>query len=79
MSESTILGVPFQPGPYVLAEDSQVHAGVPRGVVSARTWRSRIYEGTERTWHVCVMGDGADDRIRGGVILPDSLRWLWRK
>ena len=26
----------------------------------------------------CVMGDGAHDRIHGGAILPDILRWLWR-
>lgn len=26
-----------------------------------------------------IMGDGAHDRIHGGAILPESLRWLWRK
>ena len=26
-----------------------------------------------------IMGDGAHDWNHGGVLLPESLRWLWRK
>ena len=40
---------------YVLGEDSKLHTGVPLGMVSApRTWRSHVFEGTERNYWTYV-------------------------
>jgi enterochelin esterase-like enzyme len=53
--ESTILGIPFQPGPYARSANSAYHDGVPRGIVTKKpTWRSRIFDGTEREWSIYV-------------------------
>ena len=39
---------------YVLGPDSQVQAGVPRGIVTQHSWTSRIYPGTVRDYWVYV-------------------------
>ena len=84
-SETTILGVPFDKGPFTLGEDSKYHDGVPRGTLTSRVWESRIFEGTRRAVSVyvpaqynsaqsaCVMvfqDGGAYAKVDGDIRVP---------
>ena len=75
MSETTILGVPYQPGPYVRGEDSQVHEGVPHGTVTLHTWHSRIFEGTVRDWCVYVPAQYQPSKPACVMVFQDGLTY----
>ncbi len=57
---------------YRLGADSQVHEGVPNGKVTEFTWKSKVFEGTQRRYYVYVPSQYDDSKPTALMVFQDG-------
>ncbi|MBI4607192.1 MAG: hypothetical protein HY721_34950 [Planctomycetes bacterium] len=76
--------LPSSDADYKLGPDSERREGVPRGTVTKHVWPLANQEMAAalkfaRYDHRFEYGTGGHSGLHGGAVLPESLRWLWRR